>query len=223
MNASTSSDALDAPQGSERPYPLVERVLDLFFEPRRLFEELARRPRFVGAAVAATAASITFSVATLVLTEPPPEVDAPDLSGWTFAAVVVLGVIAVWAYLAVNALLAMAFGGFAGTDLPYRHWVALAAHCSLVSLAIVPLQIAGALLSGDGGFQLGLADLAPQHEGALKSLLDRVTLRTGAYLALFSYGSSVFTGASWARAAIFLCGVWISVWLALAWLTASTG
>lgn len=218
-----SSDALDAPDGSDRPYPLVERVFDLFLEPRRLFAELARRPRFAGAAVAATAASIAFSVATMVLTEPPPELDTPDLPGWTFAVVVVLGATALWAYLAVSALLGMAFAGFAGADLPYRHWLALAAHCSLVSLLVVPLQIAGVLLTGDAGLQLGLADLTGREEGLLESLLGRVTLRTGAYLALFSYGASVFTGASWARAAIFLCGVWASTWLALSWLTVATG
>jgi len=139
---------------------------------------------------------------------------SPPLAGVTFA----LGVVALWVYLGVLALSGRVFGGFVLVELGYRHWLALAAHCSFITLPIGLLQIGTIAWTSNPDLALSLADLAAANStGVAHAFLARVSLRNVAFLTLFSFGAAVFTGSSWSRSAAFLFGLWIGLWFMLSW------
>jgi hypothetical protein len=193
-------------------YPLLERAVDIFLRPRHLFREIKRRPHSLTATLLSTGILIVTGLLGIYTMEVRL---SPPLTG----TMMVLQGCAFWAYLGVVALSGMAFGGFTSVDLSYRHWFALAAHCSLVNFLFLPLQLAAMLWTGDAEVQLSAADLI-HAGGATRGFLSRVSLRSLGFLMLFSLGASVFTGAHFTRAALFVFTTWTAFWFMLAWLGA---
>ena len=214
-----SAELAGADEGAR--YPLPERCVDLLFEPRRLFRGLASAPRVWDAGLLSTAVNAALTGAGLLLLEPEDVAAATgaDLSPALAALALGLRAGALWAFLATAALVGATFGGFVLADAPYRAWLSLAAHCSLVAAVVGPVELALGAWSGDPAFALDLGLLASgEADPRLERLLSRLSLRTAAFLALFSLGASVLTGARWSRAAVFCAAAWAFLWALLSWI-----
>jgi hypothetical protein len=199
-----------------RDYPLLERAIDLFLAPRRLFAQMRRRPEAWGAMVLSAGVTAAAHLVTL-------PISGLELPTWLLAVTLFLGVLASWGHLCVAALSGLAFGGFAGIDLPFRTWLALAAHCSLVSVLVAPLQAAAILWTGDPDLQLSLEDLLrPEAAPLARSFLSHVSLQAAAFLSLFGLGTAELTGASRGKAYGFTVGTWAGLRFMLAWFTAGS-
>lgn len=202
-------------------YSLLDRSLDLFFEPTRLFAGLRREPRIADALALSTALCAGFAALSLWLAHRDRafarlglEVPLAAQAGF-----VALAAAWLWLYVAVAALVGLAFSGFVVRDVPYRHWLALAAHVSLVAAALIPVEFAAAALGGwpEPSLSLALLADAPEHS-ATEAFLSRVSLRSVVFLVVFSAGAAAFTGSAWRTAAGFQLGAWSLLWLMLSWL-----
>lgn len=207
-------------------YPLLDRTLDLFFEPRRLFAGLRREPRVGDVLALSTLLCAGFAALSLWLAHHDRAfvalgIDVPIAAQAGF---VVLAAVWLWLYVGVAALLGLAFAGFVVEDVPYRHWLALAAHVSLVGAAVVPVEFAASALAGwpEPSVSLALVADLPEHS-AVRAFLSRVSLRSAVFLAVFSAGAAAFTGARWRTAAAFQLGAWSLLWLMLSWLGSRGG
>ncbi|MBA2565359.1 MAG: hypothetical protein H0V09_08050 [Gemmatimonadetes bacterium] len=232
----TSIEGSSEGSSRSRRYPLWERTLDLFLDPGKLFTSLRQRPRLDALALSMVAGAILTSISLASYRSGGgalPAGSAPgaaitlesgDLPVWVLASMLVLGAPALWGYVALLALVGRAMGGALGTDLPYRHWLSLAAHCSLVSIVIVPLQVALSLVMGTASLQLSLAELLANGghpEGAVEAFLSRCSLRSLACVALFTAGGATFTRARWWKASAFIFPVWSALWFIIGWFTSS--
>jgi hypothetical protein len=209
ISSGTASESGDDPP---LRYPLLERAVDIFLRPRHLFREIKRQPRSLAATLLSTGILTVTGLLGIYTMQ-------VRLSPGLVATTILLQGCVFWAYLGVVALSGMAFGGFTSIDLSYRHWFSLAAHCSLVNFFFLPLQLAAMLWTGDAAVQLSAADLI-EAGGATQGFLSRVSLRSLGFLMLFSLGASVFTGAHFTRAALFVITTWTGFWFMLAWLGA---
>ncbi len=209
--AATSDRPTELRELLPHPYRLAERTLDLFLAPGRLFRTPpgglpARGAGLLSAAVLAVTSLLSLETS---------ELETP---AWLAALALATALAGFWLHLLLVALSGLAFGGMVGRDLPFRTWLGLAAHCSLVGLATLPAGLAAQLWAPGLDLQLGLADLLEDGASALvRSFLSHVTLHTVAFLSLFALGSATFTGASRARALAFTFGVWGGLWFMLAW------
>ncbi|MFN2431519.1 MAG: hypothetical protein ABR599_01635 [Gemmatimonadota bacterium] len=205
----------------EQSYPLPARFLDLFLDPGALFEELRLRPRVTGALALSSTVYLAALGTAWVTREPSHAGALANASPAVLAAGAIAGLVGLWSYLLAAALLGLAFGGFVGRDLPYRSWLALSAHCSLVAAAVVPIEMALATLMGSDLPQPDLAELLRVDAHAVTgAFLARLSLRSAAFLGLFSAGAAAFSGVSFAKALAFFAGTWSGLWFALAWFIA---
>lgn len=184
--------------------------------PGRLFRELRRRPRVGGAVALASALFLAAELVTL-------ELDGPDSFADRRVVVFAMGLrlAAFWVWLKAAAFVGLAFGGFAASPVPYRAWLSLAAHCSLVAAVVVPVELAAGEVLGAPASALNLAAaLAVSVSTPAGAWLEHVSPRTVAFLTLFSVGAASFTRASSWRAGLFIAGTWSVLWFLLAWFNA---
>jgi hypothetical protein len=218
-------------------YLLPERICDLFLEPRRLFAELRREPRVVGATLFASAGAALTPLILLFAGE-------LDVPFWALALTALFQVGSLWLQMGTLAFVGMALGGLlvvggrshpmGALDLSYSHWFALAAHCSGIWIFFLPLQLALVLWTGALNLQPNLAAVfltepGMNEPGSLelssfsRSFLSHLSLRSAVFVLLFGLGASVYTGVSALKTICSFAVLSVCVWFILSWFTSCAG
>jgi hypothetical protein len=189
--AQNSGEAIGAP--AESPVSALQSIVGVFANPRKAFESMASKPRFLISMILVIVAQAVFAVAIFqsgivkddALSKLEAQGKAPEVMEATekffdspAAPVVgaVSGAVVTAFVLLFNSALFLFVGNLMlGARLTFKHYLCVATHSAVVSLVDLTVRAGLALGKGTLDVRLGLGNLFGEDPGFLGRVLDTMT------------------------------------------------